>query len=315
MIWRLALAGFLTVALAWLCLDERSHAQFNGCAAGFCGSPLPSSGGTYTGPLDAVSNASTPCWSLRACSAAVRGNASINVCNVSDVTCSDVLTDATTGSLPSSITIGGSSCASVTCTIKIIYDQITTLCAGPCSESQATISKRAVLTQNCINSTLWCATFLGSSSQCYSIANTVVPFLPFTISAVAKRTGAFTSQGYTFSTGGGNGFGAESSTNTWFMYNGTVVDFTASDSAWHSFQAIFSSSAGSSAIYVDGSGTTGINVGTGGAAVNPTTIGCWEAGTVSFFTGTFVEELSYPIAFTGTQATTLTTNQRSYWGF
>jgi len=41
MIWRFALASFLTVALSWFCLSERTYAQFNGCPAGFCSPSTP----------------------------------------------------------------------------------------------------------------------------------------------------------------------------------------------------------------------------------------------------------------------------------
>jgi hypothetical protein len=110
MIWRLALAAILTAALSLFALST-PHAQFNGCPAGFCNPPSASAPASYTGPLDIVSSNVVGCWALRACSAAARGTAAINACNLGDAACADVLTDASTGQLPAGVlTIGGTPC-------------------------------------------------------------------------------------------------------------------------------------------------------------------------------------------------------------
>jgi hypothetical protein len=106
-------AALIAGGLFWAFLGG-AGAQFNACAAGFCnfgggGSPPPS----YVGPLDVVGSNVVGCWALRACSSAARGTAAINVCNLGDAACADVLTDASTGTLPvsGSIVIGGQACS------------------------------------------------------------------------------------------------------------------------------------------------------------------------------------------------------------
>jgi hypothetical protein len=60
MIWRLALASWLAVAISWFALGERSHAQFNGCPAGFCSpSQITSVASSLTYKSDATSAATT----------------------------------------------------------------------------------------------------------------------------------------------------------------------------------------------------------------------------------------------------------------
>src|SRR6266508_5790881 len=66
----------------------------------------------FTGPLDVISANVIACYSLRACSAALRGNAAVNACNSTggiDVGCGDLFTNATTGQLVAG-TIGGITC-------------------------------------------------------------------------------------------------------------------------------------------------------------------------------------------------------------
>lgn len=97
---------------------------------------------SYVGALD-VSGAGTNvigCYSLQACSSALRGSAALNACDSTggvDVACADLLTDATTGLLVAA-TIGGGTCPGTlgaNCTIKTWYAYTatalaTTQCGG-----------------------------------------------------------------------------------------------------------------------------------------------------------------------------------------
>jgi hypothetical protein len=131
-----------------------SHAQFNGCAPGFCGSyPLSTAGctsaSTYIGPGDKQAYA---IWAgVRAYSHATCGKPALNVCDStggSDVSCADLVTDTTTGLIvakamppPSSITCGA--VHNPNCTVKIIYDQTgNNACGGPCNATQNTVANR-----------------------------------------------------------------------------------------------------------------------------------------------------------------------------
>jgi hypothetical protein len=310
MMWRISLAAFLTAALSLFALNA-AHAQFNGCSAGFCSPPAASGGTTYSGPVDAVASA-TACWALRACSSAVRGNAAIQACDASGANCADVLTDATTGSLPASITRGATNCSGGTCTVKIVYDQTGSNCSGPCNFSQSTTANQALLTHNCINTSLWCLTFTASNFSLYPASGTFGTInQPYTESVVIKRTSAFTTQGCVLC-GGNSGLGYESSANTAFLLATTQPDFTVTDNAWQSIQAIFN--AGSSLADVNGT-TTSLNTGTALSLTNPLFLGVFSNGSSIPFTGTFVEALIYPIGFNSTQYAAMTSNQRTYWGF
>src|ERR1035437_3647427 len=61
----------------------------------------PPQAATYTGPLNLTGTGTNivACFSIRACSAALRGTKAIRACDASDVHCADVLSDATTGAL------------------------------------------------------------------------------------------------------------------------------------------------------------------------------------------------------------------------
>jgi hypothetical protein len=101
--------------------------------------------------------------------------------------------------------------------------------------------------------------------------------------------------------------------NTAFLYAGSVVSATASDGSWHSLHAIFANPASNSDMNVDGSSTTG---GSGGSGVNPSfNYTLFSAGGGQFMSGKFAEAGVWKSALTSGQASSLSSNQHSYWGF
>lgn len=123
----------ILIATAWL---VPAHAGSNLLlGAGKVGS---GGGGGYIGPLD-VSGVNTnivACYSLRACSSALRGTKTVEVCNNTggvEVACADLLSDATTGELVPQ-TIGGIQCPGTggsNCKVRTWYDQTNgTSCGG-----------------------------------------------------------------------------------------------------------------------------------------------------------------------------------------
>jgi hypothetical protein len=261
----------------------------------------------YAGPGDVVSGA-LAWWGFEAYSNATRGAAAVNVCNVSDVACADMFTDATTGKLVVT-TVGGSDCSVVTCTVKSFYD----LSGNGRTQTQATIGSRAVLTASALNGVA-CATFNGAKT--YSTP-TITQALPITYSVVAERTGAFTLTGAILSSTGSGAnelaIAFSSVANQMFAYNGSVLSATANDSVFHAVQGILPT-AGNGTIYIDGSLTIGA-AGTGATAAGAFYIGSDPA--VNRMTGLFCEGGVYRIAFSAGQLSSMNTNQHSSgrWNF
>lgn len=261
---------------------------------------------TYVGPGNIVSGA-TAWYGLRAYSAADRGNPLINVCNVSDVVCADLSSDATTGALVIS-TIGGSSCSVVTCTIKTMYDR-----SGNGNDvTQATIAARPTLVVSCVNS-LPCATFVKTSSTYLSGAIAALS-QPYTYSTVAIRTAAFTTIGVVLnirSTTGANIY-FHSTANTFATFAGSAeITQSATDNAWHAIQAVLNGA--SSVLSVDNSEATG----SPGTQAGNTTFRIGvdiPTNPANHFTGNFVEGGIWNSAFSAGNRTAMCHNQYTYWG-
>ncbi len=274
------------------------------------GAGTPTVAASYVGPGNVVAS-STAWYGLRAYSTADRGNALINVCNVSDVVCADMSSDATTGALVIA-TIGGSSCSVVVCTIKTFYDRS----GNGKNVTQATISKRFTLTVSCVNSKP-CAVALGSSSQCY-LASSTITATSSTAIFVGIRTGAFTTQATVLGDDSDHiEFGYLNATNKVYLSGPvTAANITASDSAWHAVQGVSVSASGSS-ITVDGSTTGSLNTGTAAYTGRPVLGAYGSAGPAcggQYLTGSFVEGGYWASAFSAGDLTAMDSNMRTYWG-
>jgi hypothetical protein len=267
-------------------------------------------GGGYVGPLDVAGGVAKFCVGLRACSAASRGTAAINVCNPSDVVCVDMSTDAVTGALVVT-TVGGSNCGAVTCTIKAFYGQSGGgNCTGnECLMTQEAPTSRADLMLSCIG-TLPCAACVGTCQ--YTIASSPgtgqMPWVninaPVSLGAVAIRTGLFTTQQvllndpYLYFAPAANTFG---------LYAGNTLTTAQTDSVWHSFQNVASGVIGTSVITVDGTRTTG-DAGTTGADALAFT----GAAPASM---NFTEIWLVTGVLDAAHTTALNTNAKTYWGY
>lgn len=303
LIWCLLLAGIFCVAQS-----ERTSAFWQSRDSNY-NQNVVSGGGGYTGPADVVASP-TVCWSLRACSAAVRGNAAIQACDVSGANCADVLTDATTGSLPTSITRGATNCSGGTCTVKIIYDQTGSNCSGACNLTQTTVVNQALLTHNCVNTSLWCLTFNGTSTI-YILTGWTSVAQPYSHATVVDWIGSSTDPAWIFydQALGSQVRNSIAAAQFAMFAGGGAQGFNVSLSAWHSIQVIFNGGAASSGSVTDntftalaGAGTNnwaGFEVGGAGSASTQINI---------------TEELFYPIAFNSTQYGAVCHNQFGYWG-
>jgi hypothetical protein len=224
----------------------------------------------FQGPGDIVTPAASwKMWGgMRAFSAAKRGNRAINVCNPTPV-CADVNTDAVTGELPATISISGSDCSSVTCTIQTIYDQTGNLqCAGStvCDFTQATSNLRPVLLHSCLPNGKWCMNFTGAQpAQAIVSATLGSNPQPFVISNIIFTTGNGTNQQYTPDTLSSTQIRHTTAANGIEVYDGSgPFGATMSDNNWHAYQNTWSGPS-SFSIYIDGTPTPLANTGTGGA--------------------------------------------------
>jgi hypothetical protein len=138
----------------------------------------------------------------------------------------------------------------------------------------------------------------------YNVSTTSVA-QPFTISAVTKRTGNFTSNGTIFEQAASdNGLWFYGSANTMNLYAGTSGTFTAADSAWHAVQGIFSGAA--STANVDGSAVT-VNAGTGAFGNS------WDISAGVQVYGNIGEVGIWPSGFSSAQQTNVCHNEYAYW--
>lgn len=260
------------------------------------GGPATPTVAGYTGPGNIV--ASPNSWyGFRAFSSADRGNILMNVCNVADVVCADLSSDATTGALVIS-SIGGSSCSVVTCTIKTMYDRS----GNGYNITQATIASRPTLVVSCVNS-LPCA---NSNSQNWALSGGGTVNQPFTMNYVANRTSGAGEQDLMaryITDGALCGFNTANNAYLWAGGGGGFIYVSAPNNAWHAVQCVFNGA--SSAIDADGTTVTNASAGIGVARPS-----------ISFggIIGNFVEGGLWPVAFSAGNITSMCHNQFVYWG-
>ncbi len=261
----------------------------------------PAGAAVYAGPGD-LGFLNTAGYLMRAWSAATKGNVAINVCNVSDVVCADMSTDATTGALVVT-TIGGSDCSSVTCTIKKWYNQLGTSHVGDLVQN--TIANRATLNTNCISSKP-CAAFVRATDMSYT-ATTDGVLVASTLSAVAMRT-SDTTLFHEFWVAPGFELLFVNAVNKVGVYGGSVVQATGNDSVWHAIQGI---PGGSGVVNVDGAESTGSTG--GGLTCTGYTLGHFCTGPDPLG-GNLTEALVFGTTMSGGQRTSICQNQQAFYG-
>ena len=292
----------------WLLLCGVATAQVGQIPAWPPSQPLISS---YQGPGNIVSGA-VAWWGFRGYNGSYSGNAAI-ICTASDVSCeTETISNGNLvlGSVGTACLISG------TCLVKTFFDQSgAKACAGStaCDVTNATASAQPTFTAAALNS-IPCATFTGSSSQNLESANSFTLAQPLTFSTVAKRTSAFTSLGAIISAiSSGNAppaIGFFSTTNDGWLFAGSNITATATNSAFHAMQGVVQG-ATTSSLTVDGSTTTGSS----GSDVFGDNLMVGEINGADFFTGAFCEGGIWPVAFNSTQLSNMNSNQHTYWNF
>jgi hypothetical protein len=290
----IALASIIFVNLSTGSSPTRAGCFINGGI--LC--PSTSAGGGFSGPVDAVGSAKEV-WAFRCASAALAtGTTKVaNIIRASDSTATDIVC-LTSGAFDTAT--ASTFCASTTCKVAILYGQL-----GFANMTQATSANQPALTFNALG-TKTCMTFAGS--QFLSSGTTSTQAQPWTVSVVAERTGAFTSFDTIFESAT-NDAGAifSNAANTAAVFGGTVLNATASDSAFHAMQ--FVANGASSSVYVDGTTTNG---NAGASAFS----GTLRMGTgITNLTGAICEVDLYYLGFTSGQAGAMNSNQHGTNGY
>lgn len=272
-------------------------------------------GGSYTGPGDVIGSAKM-WYGLRAYSAATAGTKAARICNASDANCADVNTLANgnfdvataTGS-PLSCGGGGG-----TCTIRTLYDQTAgnNCTAATCDLGNATIANRPTLVLNCLGS-LPCMAFASANSRVLLSTNSVTSIAaPSTYSAVALSTNTGASQTIAATNAGSAtqlNFRA-SANNTAGIYANSNLNVAATDGSFYAIQGVIATGA-TGAMSINGNYTTGT---TGTNALSAT----FSIGAISssqYLTGQVAEVGVWASGFSSGQASSMSSNQRGYWGF
>lgn len=261
----------------------------------------------YTGPGDIKSGATW--WGgLRAYSAATRNTNAVQLCNVGDVACVVVKTDAVTGFVPNTVVVGSITCdnnvvGANICTAKTIYDQS----GGGHDVTQATAANRFYFIPSCIGSLPCLMNNANVQVGYYSATLSATTNQPFTISGVFDITSG---TNYAFASNNTTGVYLNADTSGQYtMYAGTNQRFTATWSAFHAVQAIYN---GASSIgYVDGVSNSLSSPGTNGMATT------MEIGWVATGSpvGYWTELGPWPSAFSGGEESAMNSNQHAAWGF
>lgn len=234
--------GLLIAGL--LCLSQ-APAQLTTTGAGKApgGSPPPAFAGVFD-----VAACGTNCsyWGTRASSTADRGNKLMNVCNVADVACADLSSDATTGALVIG-TIGGVTCGTTVgvnvCTIKTLYDRgnatVCNIYTTACDFAQATIALRPTLIPSCGGTGLPCIACNGAQYMTNGTTSTLNQ--PNSISFVGERTGNTSAYNTVFgSKGGSMQMAFDTSPNQFILFAGSLTSaVAANDNVVHAVQSLY----------------------------------------------------------------------------
>lgn len=290
-------AGLLCPALAQL----SGGLQFPGP-----GTAHSTGGGAYIGPGDLTLSSVAPVGAhmLRAYSSA-KATAHANDVRISDSGGANplVLTLLTNGDMDTSgvaawVALHG------TAFVDTIYDQVGS------KDETASGAARPTLTLSGLGGkpVLTC-----SGAQDIFSAVSYAQAQPFSLSLVAKRTIASGGFDDTFQDGSRTGmlFGTASGVMSLYA-QGAPTSAAATDNLPFSFQGVFSDGASASRLYVNGGAGTSVN-GIGSASfTNPHLCGNPGGG---HLTGIVSEAIIYSGAMSSGDASSLTSNQRGYWGF
>jgi hypothetical protein len=271
-------------------------------------------GGGFTGQGDIVAAVA---WSgLRAYSAATRGTKVANVCNPTDAVgadCTDWFSDASTGDLVAT-TINGANCTSVTCDVKVLYDQTgntncTTGVSVPCDYTQTTKALRPTLVSSCVT-TKWCMSYNGTSAYFESheggSTSNITLSQPITLSYVFFHTNVGRQD---ISPYAGVNFGSTANEAYGSFGNFTpITGITSFDSNWNVMHVVGNGVSGD--VHINSTTNTN-DLGSGAFSANVMYCG----RNANFFAGKIVECGIWGSAVSAANMNTMSANAHTYWGF
>jgi hypothetical protein len=258
MMWRIALAAWMTAALSLFALSA-PHAQFNGCMAGFC-SPSVAATSSYSGPGDIAGGGIEFVSCGRAYNAAYATglNAACDVVDTATGLTTCTFHFLSTGFV-NTTECNATACA-IACSVTKMYDQTGTVN----HVAQATLANMPGLTFNAQNG-LPCAAGAAVAGLVLT-GPTITQALPATFTAVAKRTSAAAASQIIESAANTQTLQFTNSANTAAAnIGGTSVTLTVADNAFHAFLAVGSATAplfavdSSANTSTSTQGTTGLN--------------------------------------------------------
>lgn len=269
---------------------------------------VPAPGGSYTGPGDVVSGAYA-WYGLRGYTAAYSTGSNPAVDLVDQAGANPITINILANGRLHVASINSWVTANSVSTIKVTrwYDQS----GNARHANQATLSKMPVLNLTGFGS-LPAMVFTASGSMDLQ-SGSVTQAQPITASMVYTRGSA---SGAIVARAGGSTMFARTSSGATVLNAGTDTGNvgTAANGSWHAFQGILNGA--SSAVFIDGAATTGLNAGTNGLSASP--IGIGTGAGVAFFDGSMAEVGIWAAAFTtsgGGQADLINTNQHGADGY
>jgi hypothetical protein len=315
---RFLTALILLIGIVWLAQQPASRAQLGVLGCGQVGQrtllfqpcAVAGGGGGYVGPGNVVSGAKA-WWGSSGYTSTDTGNA-MEVCEPTNTTCVNWAIGASGYVTPA--LVGGADCTMVTCTIRTFYDRSgSNSCGGaPCNVVETSATNRAIVAFNAIISTIPCAFQPGNSGNGYSIATGFNQSQPTTVLAVTERNSHFTTQGVYLQSNTLYPLLQSSSANTVTTYGGTLVTATASDSAFHSIQAVDRTP--NSDFQVDSTQTLGAaDPGGGSMSVGGGVNVLFDGGT-SASQGYMCDLGIWGVAFSGANLTAMNSNRHAAYG-
>lgn len=272
-------------------------------------------GATYRGPGDLGFGAVAAFYSFRCYSSSYSGNVADIWDGATGSTTETTITCDGHGNLVvTSPTAIATTCA-VSCKVKTLYDQTTgNQCASAsCDITQATNSARPPFlyqSATCGANSRSCMQCVSANSVLMASANSLTLSQTIYVSSVFDFT-VNTNEAAFWNLTAGSVSVWHGSANQVLLYAGTVAtNQTVNDNTWHTHQATFNSS--SSAAYIDGSSTTGLNPGTAGSAGK---IRLCTNGTTTIYADGYVAEVGIWPSTSTFSASSLYTNQHNWYGF
>ena len=263
-------------------------------------------GSGYVGPGDVVSGA-VALYSTRCGTTAYTGNVMEVWDGAAGNVTQTIVTCSAGGVLNQTVNPLSTTCA-VSCRVKTLYDQT----GGGQDLAQGINANRPTLTLNCLNTSLWCLTFDGTTSK-MAATGSASHNSPWTVSSVTNCTVSGSQKPIWKDSGGYHGLQCIATTGTQECYAGTSLVTSASvTGAWHTMACVSATGAATT----DGNSQYDLTANTG--ATNNQAFGtAWQLGTNNsgqFFKGTFTELLFYASGLTSGNLTTLHNNQCAYYG-